>query len=120
MLRGRRGGSSVAAAGGERLEMAAARARPWQGGPSTSIVDVPELASRADRAAVEAAVEDQAAADPRPEREHHHVLRPAARAERCSASAAAFASFSIAAGRPKRGVEAIAEIDVRERDVDRA
>ncbi len=98
--------------------MAPAWTEPLAGRPVDVDRHVPELGSGADRAAIEAAVEDEPAADPRPEREHDHVLAPAAR--------------SVAVLRERSGVrvvldrrrkaeplgEAPAEVDVVERDVD--
>ena len=54
---------------------------PWHGAAVELDHDVPELGGGADGAAVGAAVEDQPAADAGAEREHDHVLRPAAGAD---------------------------------------
>ena len=61
--------------GGERLQVPAPRTGALARRAVDVDRDVAELAGRADGAAVEAAVEDQAAADPGAEREHDHVLR---------------------------------------------
>ena len=117
--RGRRA-AAVGRSGGERLEVTAAVAVALAGRAVRVDDDVPELAA-APTPAVEAAVEDEPAADPGPEREHDHVLGPAPAPSRHSASAVALPSFSIPTGTPKplaRGARARSRLV--ERDVDRA
>ena len=59
--------------GGQRLEVAAPGAASLAGRAVQIDRDVAELGRRADGAAVELAVEDEAAADPGAEGEHDHV-----------------------------------------------
>ena len=66
----------------QRLEMAASGTAALARRPVEVERDVAELGCGADRAAVEIAVEDEAATHPRPEGEHDHVTRAAA----CSAA----------------------------------
>ena len=55
---------------------------PWQGGPSTSITTWPSSAPAPVEPAVDLAAEDQAAADPGADRQHHRVRARRARRRR--------------------------------------
>ena len=81
--------------------------------------DVPELGSGAGRAAVQTAVQDQAAADARTQREHHDVGGATPRARLPFGDCGGVAVVVDPHRQPMTLAHAVAKVEVRERDVDR-
>ena len=97
--------------------VAAARAAPWHGWPSSHDDDVPELRPSRGRAGRPVTTPPPT---PVPSVSMTIVARcPRPAPARHSANAAAFASLSTPTGRPSRSAHPVAEVEVVERDVDR-
>ena len=93
---------------------------PWQGGPFSSIDMWPSSAPGADRAAVELAVQHQAAADAGAQRQHHHVVgRRARRRSATRPGRPRWRRCRSSTGTPSRARHLGHEVEVLERHVGR-
>ena len=105
-------------AGGERLDAAVVRAVALAGRAVGLDHDVAELGAGAGRAAVDLAVEDQAAADPGADGQHHHVRLAAGGAEEVLGEGGDVAVVVDEDRQPDPLFDEVADRQVGERQVD--